>query len=227
MAASTIPLILLHEALFSWEMEFITSYFVAPLMDMLNYTASGVKERRMRMFTYGFPLLGFGIKPPPPLPETQRILAILQSWELAECLATESFSCSALVQWIFWFLVAFSCAVPGLILWVANGTRAPDSLWRFSAWKIFPQSCPSTGITCFLSPGINIKITHSWVVCLPLRNPGVVTDKLQQSEGIGAIRRDWGLKALHPLLLLSMGKRRQLCQDFWGRSGKRRFFEEP
>lgn len=111
MAASTIPLILLCEVLVSWEMEFITSYFVAPLMDMLNYTASGVKERRMRMFTYSFPLLGFGNKPPPPLPETQWILAILQSWELAEYLATESFPVVPLCNEYsdFWWPLVVPC----------------------------------------------------------------------------------------------------------------------
>lgn len=55
--------------------------------------------------------------------------------------------------------------------------------------------------------------------------------ELQQSRGIGPIRWDWGLRALHPLLLLSVGSRRELSEDFWvtlpSRSGKMRFFEEP
>ncbi|RLW02142.1 hypothetical protein DV515_00007427 [Chloebia gouldiae] len=62
-------------------------------------------------------------------------------------------------------------------------------------------------------------------------HPDAVRVELQQSGGIGATGRDWGLKALHPLLLLSVGNRRQLCQHFWltapSRSGKRRFFGEP
>lgn len=81
------------------------------------------------------------------------------------------------------------------------------------------------------------KITHSWVaaqrflVCFPLRHPDATRVELQQSGGIGATGRDWGLEALHPLPLLSVGNRRQLCQHFWvtapSRSGKRRFFGEP
>lgn len=137
--------------------------------------------------------LGFGNKPPPPLPEARWVLATLQSWELAEFLAPEGFSCCAPVQWIFWFKVAFRLC--------PARAHSVSYQWHSCSWlplEIFSMENISSElpkhrdhlpfISCS-SCGINIKITHSWVAaqrflfCFPLRNPNVFVVQSYSSPG--------------------------------------------
>lgn len=120
----------------------------------------------------------------------------------------------------------FSRALPGLILCLANGTRAPDSLGHVQHGKYFLRAVQAQGSLPFYL----LLVLWNKYQNHPLLggSPGIFGASLSGTLMVSQLSYrswDWGLKAL-----LSLGNRRELCQDFWvpvsGRSGERRFVKE-